>query len=152
MTHASRQQVFFYVKQMVSVTSRGSGLIWLLRVCGRVRFRRRVGEGVWIHTLRGRWHLRSHGAWANCEIDESSHWREFANVVEEALEEEAARGTLTNGVTCVFTGNSAVEAATCKGASTSRKLLALAIELKVIEVKHSTHLVACHVARTRVAD
>jgi hypothetical protein len=87
------------------------------------------------------------GTWGYDEGDESSNWREFTNVVE-SLEDEAEVGQLANAVVCFFTDNSTVETAIYKGTSKSRKLLALVIRLKVLEVRHSIHLVVCHVAGT----
>jgi hypothetical protein len=89
------------------------------------------------------------GTWADDESDESSNWREFTNVVE-SLEDEAEEGRLANTVVYFFTDNSTVEAAIYKGTSKSRKLLALVIRLKVLEVRHSIHLVVCHVSGTRM--
>jgi hypothetical protein len=89
------------------------------------------------------------GTWATREAEESSNWREFTNVVE-ALEEEAESGDLTNTKVYFFTDNAVAEAAIYKGTSKSKKLLALVIRLKVLEVKYSIHLVVCHVAGTRM--
>ena len=89
------------------------------------------------------------GTWGEDESDESSNWREFTNVVE-SLEEEAEGGRLNNTAVYFFTDNSTAEAAIYKGTSKSRKLLGLVIRLKVLEVRHSIHLVVCHVAGTRM--
>jgi hypothetical protein len=89
------------------------------------------------------------GTWATKEAEESSNWREFTNVVE-ALEEEAEGGELTNTRVYFFTDNAVAEAAIYKGTSKSRKLLALVIRLKVLEVKYSIQLIVCHVAGTRM--
>jgi hypothetical protein len=70
--------------------------------------------------------------------------------VVEALEDEAERGELTNTLACFFTDNSVAEASIYKGTSKSKKLLALVIRLKVLEVKCSIQLVVCHVAGTRM--
>jgi hypothetical protein len=70
--------------------------------------------------------------------------------VVESLEDEAEDGRLANSVVCFFTDNSTVETAVYKGTSKSRKLLALVIRLKVLEARHSIHLVVCHVAGTRM--
>lgn len=50
----------------------------------------------------------------------------------------------------MFTDNSSVKAAICKGLFKSQKLLALAIRLKVLRGKYSIHLLVCHVAGTQM--
>jgi hypothetical protein len=91
------------------------------------------------------------GTWGNDESNETLNWREFTNIVESAsLECKAVDRKLTNLVVCLFTDNSTTEAAMCKGSSSSQKLLALVIRLKITEAKCSIHLVACHVAGTQM--
>ena len=89
------------------------------------------------------------GTWGPDESGESSNWREFTNVVE-ALEDEAEGGRLFDTVVYFFTDNSTVESAMYRGTAGSRKLLALVIRLRLLEMKHSIRLVVSHVAGTRM--
>lgn len=89
------------------------------------------------------------GVWNPDESDESSNWREFTNVVE-ALEEEAASGRLKNCTIYFFTDNTTVEAALYKGTSTSKKLLALVIRVKLLETQQGIRIFVSHVSGNRM--
>jgi hypothetical protein len=54
------------------------------------------------------------GVWGSKEKEESSNWKEFANMVE-ALEDEAESGNLLETEVFMFTDNSTVEACATKG-------------------------------------
>jgi hypothetical protein len=89
------------------------------------------------------------GVWEPDESGESSNWRDFTNVVE-SLEEEAESGRLKNGSVYFFTDNSTVEAGLYKGTSTSPKLLALIIRVKLLETKYGIRILVSHVSGKRM--
>ena len=80
---------------------------------------------------------------------ESSNYRELSNVVD-ALEEEAASGSLCNAVVFFFTDNSTVEAALYKSSSTSKKLLELVIRFYTLQAKHGIQIHISHVSGKRM--
>ena len=89
------------------------------------------------------------GVWGSLEKDESSKWKEFANMVE-SLEEEAEIGNLEHAEVFMFTDNSTVESCSFRGTSSSPKLLSLIIRLKAMAVRHELKLHVFHVAGTRM--
>ena len=89
------------------------------------------------------------GIWSGDDIDESSNWREFTNIVE-SLEDEARSGHLGNSEVFMFTDNSTVEACTIKGSSTSLKLLNLVVRLRALTTIYGIKIHVFHVAGTRM--
>lgn len=91
------------------------------------------------------------GVWGSSDKEESSNWKEFTNVVEEALEEEARTENLDQSEIFMFTdNNSTVESCSYKGTSSSPKLLSLVIRLKAMASWHGLRLNIFHVAGTRM--
>ena len=80
---------------------------------------------------------------------ESSNWRELTNLVE-FLEGQGATGFLNDSEVFLFTDNSTAEAAFWKGTSKSRKLLALVLRLRQLEMKTEMILHLIHVSGTRM--
>jgi hypothetical protein len=94
-----------------------------------------TGFGSTFTVCRTKWCLlRWIGVWKPDKADESSNWRKLTNVVE-SLEKEAESGRLDNAQDCFFADNTTVEAALHKGLSKSKKLLGLAIQVKLCETK-----------------
>lgn len=89
------------------------------------------------------------GVWGSLEKDESSNWKEFANVVD-SLTDEAESGNLKDTEVFMFTDNSTVEACSYKGSSSSPKLLSLIIRLKAMTTRFGVKLHIFHVAGTRM--
>jgi hypothetical protein len=89
------------------------------------------------------------GVWGTIEKDESSNWKEFANVVA-ALEDEAKEGHLDGAEVFMFTDNSTVEACAVKGTSSSPKLLSLVVQLRAMTTRYGVKLHIFHVAGTRM--
>ena len=89
------------------------------------------------------------GVWGTIERDESSNWKEFANVVA-ALEDEAKEGNLEGAEVFMFTDNSTVEACAVKGTSSSPKLLALVVKLRSMTTLYGVKLHIFHVSGTRM--
>jgi hypothetical protein len=89
------------------------------------------------------------GLWGIDDEDESSNWKEFENQVE-ALEEEAAEGSLTNALVYFFTDNSTVEACLYKGNSSSVKLFKLMVRMRKLEMTHNAKIVVSHVSGKRM--
>ena len=89
------------------------------------------------------------GIWGCLEKDESSNWKESANVVD-ALTDEAELGNPKDTEVFMFTDNSTVEACAAKGTSTSPKLLSLVIRLRSMTTRFGIKLHIFHVAGTRM--
>ena len=89
------------------------------------------------------------GVWGSLEKDESSNWKEFANVVD-SLNDEAELGNLKDTEVFMFTDNSTVEACAAKGSSSSPKLLSLIIRLRAMTTRFGVKLHIFHVAGTRM--
>jgi hypothetical protein len=91
-----------------------------------------------------------YGRWlASITDEESSNWRELANLVE-FLEEEGAKGNPTDAEVFMFTDNSSAENAIWKGTSHSRKLNALILRLRGLEMKTGMILHLVHVSGKRM--
>lgn len=103
------------------------------------------GKGFGSTFERGKGIAYQIGVWRSDESDESSNWRKFTNV-----EEEARGGHLTDVVVCFFTDSATVEAALYKGTSTSPELLELVIRLKRLETMHNIQLLVSHVSGDRM--
>jgi hypothetical protein len=88
------------------------------------------------------------GTWGP-EEEETSHFREFENVVA-ALREEENEGHLIKALIFMCTDNSTVESAIVKGNSTSEKRFALALEVRQIEMRAGARLVISHVSGERM--
>ena len=89
------------------------------------------------------------GVWGSKEMDESSNWKEFSNVVE-ALEDESESGELIGTEVFMFTDNATVEACATKGSSSSLKLLELIVRLRALTTRCGIKLHIFHVAGTRM--
>ena len=89
------------------------------------------------------------GVWGTSEREESSNWKEFANVVA-ALEDEAREGNLEGAEVFMFTDNSTVEACAVKGTSSSPKLLELVVKLRSMTTMYGIILHIFHVSGTRM--
>ena len=90
------------------------------------------------------------GVWETSEKEESSNWKEFANVVA-ALEDAAKERNLEGAEVFMFTNNSTVEACAVKGTSTSPKLLALVVvKLRAMTTLYGLKLHIFHVSGTRM--
>jgi len=89
------------------------------------------------------------GVWGVDEQEESSNYREFANLVE-TLEQEYNENRFRNQMVIMATDNSTVEAAIFKGNSTSKKLFELVVRFKVLELKSGSKFVVTHVSGVRM--
>jgi hypothetical protein len=89
------------------------------------------------------------GIWSATIEEESSNYRELANLVEDT-EAEAARGELVDTELFLFTDNSTAESAFYKGSSSSKKLHALVLRLHKLALDYSIILHVVHVAGTRM--
>jgi len=74
------------------------------------------------------------GIWGRDTEDNSSNYREFANLIE-TLETESANGSLDEAMLVVATNNSTVESAVYKGNSSNKKLFELVVRLRLLELK-----------------
>ena len=89
------------------------------------------------------------GVWSCSEANESSNYRELANLVE-SLEERITTSDSKGIELFIFTDNSTAEAAFYKGTSTSKKLFELIVRLKKLEVEHCCLIHFVHIAGTRM--
>ena len=89
------------------------------------------------------------GVWSCNEEDESSNYRELANLVE-ALEDRLTSTDSSGTELYIFTDNSTAEAAFYKGTSSSKKLFQLVLRLKMLEVERRCIINIIHVAGTRM--
>jgi hypothetical protein len=89
------------------------------------------------------------GVWSSDEEDESSSYREFANLIE-SLEEEAEAGRLTDTEVYLFTDNSTTESAYYKGSSTSKKLHGLILKLHKLQITFQVIVHLIHVSGKRM--
>ena len=76
------------------------------------------------------------GIWGSNTEDDSSNYREFANLVE-ILETESANESLDGAMLVVATDKSTVESAVYKGNSSNEKLFELVVRLKIREQMES---------------
>jgi len=89
------------------------------------------------------------GIWGRDTEDDSSNYREFANLVE-TLEAEAANGSLDGAMLVVATDNSTVESAVYKGNSSNEKLFELVVRLRLLELKVGGKFIISHVSGKRM--
>jgi hypothetical protein len=89
------------------------------------------------------------GVWGYDDQEESSNFREFANVVH-TIEEEAVLGNLNRAVIFFFTDNSTVESALYKGNSTSQKLFQLVLRFRKLQFEKGIKVVVSHVSGKRM--
>lgn len=89
------------------------------------------------------------GIWGRDSEDESSNWREFANLVE-TLESEASTGILYQSTVILATDNSTVEACLYKGNSKSEKLYDLVVRFRVLEMRMAAKFYITHVSGKRM--
>lgn len=89
------------------------------------------------------------GIWGPDVESESSNYRELANLVL-TVEEEAAAGNLDMAEFFLFTDNSTAESAFYKGSSSSKKLHALVLRLRKVELRHGMTLHVIHVSGKRM--
>jgi len=89
------------------------------------------------------------GTWGKDTDNESSNYREFANLVE-TLEVEAEEGRLDNVTLIIATDNSTAEAAVYKGNSTNEKLFDLIVRFRTLELKVGGKFIVTHVSGKRM--
>ena len=89
------------------------------------------------------------GVWGSDTDDESSNFREFANLVE-TIEEEVETGSLQNCQLIMATDNSTVESAIFRGNSSSEKLYDLVVRFRLAELKCGSKFVVTHVSGNRM--
>ena len=105
------------------------------------------GYGIMVE-VRGKVEYRI-GTWDSREANNSSNWREFANLVEE-VERAGKKGWLDGTVVVLATDNEVVEITIHKGNSTSPLLFDLVLRLKAVQLKHAFQLIVTQVAGTRM--
>jgi hypothetical protein len=98
--------------------------------------------------INGTLHYR-HGQWTSPYSDESSNFRELANLIH-AIEDAHAKGLLANSELFVFTDNSSAEGAFYKGTSSSRRLFDLVLRLRALQIHGGITLHVIHVAGRRM--
>ena len=85
--------------------------------------------------------------WGKDAEDASSNYRELRNLVE-TVEKEATSGSLDGNELWIFTDNSTAESCFVKGGSSSEKLHALVLPLRLVEMRSRFTLHVVHVAGT----
>ena len=89
------------------------------------------------------------GIWGTDESDQSSNYRELANLVQTLREYQVTR-SLKGIELFLFTDNITAEAAFFKGSSKSRKLFELVLELRQLEITAACKINFIHVSGTRM--
>jgi len=89
------------------------------------------------------------GIWDAQESLESSNWKEFTNLVD-FTEEEAEAGRLRNCEFFLFTDNSTAASCFYRGSSKSKKLHALIIRLRKLEMKYGLLIHLIHISGKRM--
>ena len=89
------------------------------------------------------------GIWGRDTEEDSSNYREFANLVE-TLEEESMDGSLDGAMLIIATDNSTVESAIYKGNSSNEKLFELIVRLRLLELKVGGKFIVSHVSGKRM--
>jgi hypothetical protein len=89
------------------------------------------------------------GVWSADEEEESSNYREFANLIE-SLEEEARAGRMVETEVFLCTDNSTTESAFYKGSSSSRKLHGLILKLHKLQMEFRLIIHLIHVSGKRM--
>eukprot|EP00980_Cylindrotheca_fusiformis_P026387 scaffold16048_cov85-Cylindrotheca_fusiformis.AAC.1 len=90
-----------------------------------------------------------YGHWCSSVAEQSSNYRELANLVE-TLEIHVRTGKMREAEVFVFTDNSTAEGVYYKGNSTSQKLFMLVVRLRRLEMIGELTLHVVHVAGTRM--
>ena len=90
------------------------------------------------------------GIWGADTDEESSNFREFANLVETLEEEHLNSDALRNVTMIVATDNSTVEAALHKGNSSNVKLFDLIVRLRSLELETGGKFIITHVSGNRM--
>jgi hypothetical protein len=90
-----------------------------------------------------------HGQWTSSFSDESSNYRELANLIH-AIEDAHSTGLLADSELFVFTDNSAAEGAFYKGTSSSRRLFELVLRLRALQMNGGLSLHVIHVSGKRM--
>jgi len=83
------------------------------------------------------------GIWGRDTENDSSNYREFANLVE-ILEMEAEDGRLDGTMLIIATDNSTVESDVYKGNSSNEKLFKLIVRLRLLELKVGGKIIISH--------
>lgn len=89
------------------------------------------------------------GVWSADKEEESSNYREFANLIE-SLEEEARSGRMVDTEVFLCTDNSTTESAFYKGSSFSRKLHGLISKLHKLQIEFRLIVHLIHVSGKRM--
>jgi len=89
------------------------------------------------------------GIWGSDTENDSSNYREFANLVE-TLEMESQDGRLDGAMLIIATDNSTVESAIYKGNSSNEKLFDLIVRLRLLELKVGGKFIVSHVSGKRM--
>ena len=89
------------------------------------------------------------GIWGRDTENDSSNYREFANLVE-TLEMESQDGRLDGAMLIIATDNSTVESAIYKGNSSNEKLFDLIVRLRLLELKVGGKFIVSHVSGKRM--
>ena len=95
--------------------------------------------------------LLRRGFWKADESDESSNWRELRNLID-TIQEEAEKGSLVGKEVWLATDNSTAAFAFYKGASTSKLLHQMVIELRMIALQGNFVIHIYHIAGTRMIE
>lgn len=90
-----------------------------------------------------------HGQWAQWVSEESSNYRELANLIH-AIEDAHAKGLLNNSELFVFTDNSTAEGAFYKGTSSSVKLFELVLKLRTLQMSGGLAIHVIHISGKRM--
>jgi len=90
-----------------------------------------------------------HGQWTTVFCDESSNFRELANLIH-AIEDAHSKGLLLDSELFVFTDNSAAEGAFLKGTSSLHRLFDLILRLRSLQMHGGLSLHVIHVAGKRM--
>jgi len=89
------------------------------------------------------------GVWGKDTEDESSNYRELANIVE-TIEEEVNNGKLTGATLVMATDNTTVESSLYKGNTASEKLFDLMVRFRQAELRSGGKFIVTHVSGERM--
>jgi len=89
------------------------------------------------------------GTWGPDKEDNSSNWREFANLVD-TLTTKAEAGSLKQSVVIIATDNSTAEGVFYKGSSSSPLLYDLVVKLKKLELDFGLKIYITHISGERM--
>lgn len=107
------------------------------------------GSGLGSSTISGTTLSVTQGVWSRREANESSNFRELANLIR-TLEEGLATGQLLNTEFFLFTDNTTAESVYYNGTSKSKRLFDLALKLRLLEMKGDFQFHFIHVAGSRM--